>query len=179
MREDGGADDAARFDGDLQSAVPLQAEADVVGEVFVTVARVEHYPRLLQNEKRTIANENCGIKRPRSPRNRMQAFHSGDRPTPQTDGPARAVQRLPIASRSGLSEWRGNMKRKLVLSLIACAGLSFASATVALADDPAPDTSATGSSTDTTQTTREAGEPTCPLFGRKLTPLAPGANGCF
>ena len=45
------------------------------------------------------------------------------------------------------------MKRKLVLSLIACAGLSFASATVALADDPAPDTSATGSSTDTTQTT--------------------------
>ena len=32
------------------------------------------------------------------------------------------------------------MERKLVLSLIACAGLSFASATLALADDPAPDT---------------------------------------
>ena len=45
MRDDGGADDAARFDGDLQSAVPLQAEADVVGEVFVTVARVKHYYR--------------------------------------------------------------------------------------------------------------------------------------
>ena len=51
------------------------------------------------------------------------------------------------------STMEGNMKHKLILSLIACAGLSFASATLALADDPAPDTSATGSSTDTTQTT--------------------------
>ena len=52
----------------------------------------------------------------------------------------------------------GNMERKLVLSLIACAGLSFASATVALADDSAPDSSAT-TSTDTSSTTTTAPDP--------------------
>ena len=42
MRDDGGADQPTRLDGDLQSTVPPQAEANVVGEVFVAVARVEH-----------------------------------------------------------------------------------------------------------------------------------------
>jgi hypothetical protein len=50
------------------------------------------------------------------------------------------------------------MERKLVLSLIACAGLSFASATEALADDPAPDTSGT-TSTDTSSTTTTTPDP--------------------
>ena len=50
------------------------------------------------------------------------------------------------------------MERKLVLSLIACAGLSFTSATVALADDPAPNSSAT-TSTDTSSTTTPAPDP--------------------
>ena len=50
------------------------------------------------------------------------------------------------------------MERKLVLSLIACAGLSFASATVAFTDDPAPDTSAT-TSTDTSSTTTTTPDP--------------------
>jgi hypothetical protein len=31
--------------------MPPQAEADVVGEVFVAVARVEHCPRLQQERK--------------------------------------------------------------------------------------------------------------------------------
>jgi hypothetical protein len=52
----------------------------------------------------------------------------------------------------------GNMQRKLVLSLIACAGVSFASATVALADDLAPDTSTT-TSTDTSSTSAPAPDP--------------------
>ena len=42
MRDDTGADQPARLDGDFQSTVPPQAEADVVGEVLVAVARVEH-----------------------------------------------------------------------------------------------------------------------------------------
>ena len=50
------------------------------------------------------------------------------------------------------------MERKLVLSLIACAGLSFTSATVALADDRAPDSSAT-TSTDTSSTTTPTPDP--------------------
>ena len=50
------------------------------------------------------------------------------------------------------------MERKLVLSLIACAGLSFTSATVALADDRAPDSSAT-TSTDTSSTTTPTAGP--------------------
>jgi hypothetical protein len=54
----------------------------------------------------------------------------------------------------------GNMQRKLVLSLIACAGLSFASATVALADDTsAPDTSAGASTTDTSSTATTTPDP--------------------
>jgi hypothetical protein len=51
MRNDARADQPARLDGDLQSTMPPQAEADVVGEVFVAVARVEHCPRLQQERK--------------------------------------------------------------------------------------------------------------------------------
>ena len=46
MVDDGGADQPARFDGDFQLTVPPQAEADVVGEVFVAVALVEHRTKL-------------------------------------------------------------------------------------------------------------------------------------
>jgi hypothetical protein len=42
VRDDGGADHAASLYGDFQSTVPPQAEADVVSEVFVAIARVEH-----------------------------------------------------------------------------------------------------------------------------------------
>ena len=51
MCDDGGADQPARLDGDFQSTVPPQAEADVVGEVFIAVTRVEHCPRLQQERK--------------------------------------------------------------------------------------------------------------------------------
>ena len=51
MRDDGGADHATRLDGDFQSTMPPQAEADVVGEVFVAVVRVEHAIRLVQERK--------------------------------------------------------------------------------------------------------------------------------
>ena len=64
------------------------------------------------------------------------------------------------------------MERKLVLSLIACAGLSFASATVALADDPAPDSSAT-TSTDTSSTTTRHRTPATQRHG---TGGGPGQN---
>jgi hypothetical protein len=42
MRDDAGADQPACLYRDLQSTVPPQAEADVVGEVFVAAARVKH-----------------------------------------------------------------------------------------------------------------------------------------
>ena len=51
MRDDGSADYAARFDGDFQSTMPPQAEADVVGEVFIAVARLEHAIGLAQERK--------------------------------------------------------------------------------------------------------------------------------
>jgi hypothetical protein len=56
VRRYGGTDDAARLDGDFQPTVPPQAEADVVGEVFVAVARVEHVPDLHQehNENKPV-----------------------------------------------------------------------------------------------------------------------------
>jgi hypothetical protein len=51
MRNDGGADHAARLDRDFQPTVPPQAKADVVGKVFVAVARVEHAIGLAQERK--------------------------------------------------------------------------------------------------------------------------------
>jgi hypothetical protein len=48
MRDDAGADQPARG---FQSTVPPQAEADVVGEVLVAVARVEHAIGLAQERK--------------------------------------------------------------------------------------------------------------------------------
>jgi hypothetical protein len=51
MRDDGGADQPTRFDGDLQSTVPPQPEANVVGEVFVAVAPVQHAIGLAQERK--------------------------------------------------------------------------------------------------------------------------------
>ena len=52
MRDDSGTDHATGLDGDFQSTVPPQAEADVVGEVFVAVARVEHFARSTSGTKR-------------------------------------------------------------------------------------------------------------------------------
>jgi hypothetical protein len=51
VRGDGGADHPTRLNGDLQSTMPPQAEANVVGKVFIAVTRVEHYPRLQQEQK--------------------------------------------------------------------------------------------------------------------------------
>jgi hypothetical protein len=53
MRDDGGADHATGFDGDLQSIMPPQAEADVVSEVFVA-SRVSNITlTYIRNEKGT------------------------------------------------------------------------------------------------------------------------------
>ena len=51
MRDDSGADQPTCLDGDLQSTGSPQPEADVVGEIFVAVARIEHAPDLHQERK--------------------------------------------------------------------------------------------------------------------------------
>jgi hypothetical protein len=51
MRDDSGTDQPARLDGDLQSTMPPQAEADVVGKVSIAVARPEHAVGLAKERK--------------------------------------------------------------------------------------------------------------------------------
>jgi hypothetical protein len=51
MRDDSGTDQPARLDGDLQSTMPPQAEADVVGKVLIAVARLEHAVGLARTER--------------------------------------------------------------------------------------------------------------------------------
>jgi hypothetical protein len=79
VRDDGGADHAAGLDGDFQPTVPPQAEADVVGEVFVAVARLEHDLDLPRERKENNPNEKPCVRRPRSPRNPLQEGRRANR----------------------------------------------------------------------------------------------------